>query len=680
MKFRYLISALFLCLAVSCVEEGFGTLSEIQLSQSYAAIDVNGGSASITATANDSWTVVESSVPSWLTVSPMSGSSGETTITFSAEATTATNEADVQILCGGKTQHISVIQFAVKGEPVILSCREAIDLIKSGNYGGSEYYVKGIVCKIQEIDTGSYGNATFFLSDDGTYQGSYNSDGSGDGNWFEVYRSWWLNGEKFKTGNEFSLGDEITVCGVLTSYKGTPETLQDTNAGIAASVVAITKSLISVDKDNVEIGKDGGNLDVKVVYKGNDLKVNPDVDWISLANINVASDTTYVTLKVDPNIDDTRFGKIELSSSIPGQSSSVTINLKQASGLDMYHMSFFEDFSNGLGSFAVNVITPRPDGKDIWSVGSYNGQSYVKASAGSKVDTKSMLVSPKFNLNGVTSPVLSFDHCGKFCGDQAEELTLWVSTDNCETWTQLLIPNAHDNNYGWINSGDISLASFAGKDYLNFAFQYVSNSDYYGTWEITNVKVEDRAPVFTSIAALNNAASSAKVTYDVTLTDAVVKYVNGGNAFIEDATGGIQLYKSNHGLKAGQKINGKAKFTVTLYNMYAEATDVDFSEATVTEDGNVDPTVLTVNRLLKDYLRYQNCFVKLEGVKFANGADGSAKVSDTLSQGEDTVASYTQVKTVKIEANKEYDVLCLPTRYKTTLQVGIWEDGHLIAK
>ena len=74
MKFRYFIAALFLSLAVGCVQEEIGTLSEIQVSESYVSIPVNGGSASVNVTASESWSVDASSVPSWLTVSPMSGS------------------------------------------------------------------------------------------------------------------------------------------------------------------------------------------------------------------------------------------------------------------------------------------------------------------------------------------------------------------------------------------------------------------------------------------------------------------------------------------------------------------------------------------------------------------------------------------------------------------------------
>ena len=155
MKFKYIIAALFLSLAVGCVQEEIGTLSEIQVSESYLSIDVNGGSASTTVNATQGWQVDPASVPAWLTVSPMSGNAGSSQLTFSAGGTKATNNAEVKIVCAGQTQFVNIIQYAVKGEPKIMSVREVIDLIRSGEYAG-EHYVKGIVCKIDEIST-SYG-------------------------------------------------------------------------------------------------------------------------------------------------------------------------------------------------------------------------------------------------------------------------------------------------------------------------------------------------------------------------------------------------------------------------------------------------------------------------------------------------------------------------------------------
>ena len=46
------------------------------------------------------------------------------------------------------------------------------------------------------------------------------------------------------------------------------------------------------------------------------------------------------------------------------------------------------------------------------------------------------------------------------------------------------------------------------------------------------------------------------VTITAKLEDAIVTYVNGKNAYIQDADAGILIYQDGHGLVAGNKING----------------------------------------------------------------------------------------------------------------------------
>lgn len=290
MKLRYILPALALTLAVSCQQEKIGGLSDIQVSESYVSLDVNGGSASLELTAASSWQVDETSVPEWLTVSPMSGSAGENIVlSFTAAATKATQNAEVRIVCGLQTQYVNVIQYAQKTDPVRMTVAEALALIKTVDKGDGqsynldgEYYVTGIVCNITEISP-SYGNATYYLSDDGSFT---------DGNWLQVYRGYWYNGGNFTSGDEFSVGDELTICGQLMSYKGTPETVEKT-----AYVVSMVKSLIkvaSIDPEDGAIPAEGGSVTVTLDNKGNGLYVEVPAEaksWLSISSVNGSSVT-----------------------------------------------------------------------------------------------------------------------------------------------------------------------------------------------------------------------------------------------------------------------------------------------------------------------------------------------------------------------------------------------------
>ncbi len=77
-----------------------------------------------------------------------------------------------------------------------------------------EYYFKGIISDDPNVDTGSYGNATFNISDDGKAA-----------NTFMVYRGYSFNREKFTSADVIKKGDEVVICGYVVNYKGnTPET------------------------------------------------------------------------------------------------------------------------------------------------------------------------------------------------------------------------------------------------------------------------------------------------------------------------------------------------------------------------------------------------------------------------------------------------------------------------
>ncbi|MCD8281767.1 MAG: hypothetical protein LUC22_00760 [Prevotella sp.] len=80
-------------------------------------------------------------------------------------------------------------------------------------------YVKGIVCSITEIDTGSYGNATYYISDDGT-----------TANELCIYRGYYLDNAKFTSSDAIKVGDEVVIYGKFVNYYGnTPEAAQGSN-------------------------------------------------------------------------------------------------------------------------------------------------------------------------------------------------------------------------------------------------------------------------------------------------------------------------------------------------------------------------------------------------------------------------------------------------------------------
>ena len=294
-----------------CVEEADHFLDEVKVSSSYVTFPAGGGSVPVELNATGSWTVTN--LPEWVTVTPSTGGAGQVTVTFTAPTAEDTREATATIECGGKTQNINLLQTTQKAEPVTMTVAQALEVIAplgDGDVAGGTYRVKGIVCKINEISA-QYGNATYFLSDDGSY---------GANNWLEVYRGLWINGAAISKGDEFSVGDEITIEGSLMNYKGTPETKEKT-----AIVVSHVKSLISVEAFSfTELPCADTTFNMVVTAKESPLLISSDADWLQITDVN--KDGSYSVHALE----NTRTAKRTANVTIKGPTALKTIGITQA--------------------------------------------------------------------------------------------------------------------------------------------------------------------------------------------------------------------------------------------------------------------------------------------------------------------------------------------------------------
>jgi len=260
MKAKYIILSLIASLAVlvGCEKEGPHYLSEIQVSSSYVSVPLSGGSSNpVTVTATSSWTI--SGMPDWLTVSPTSGSAGETSVTFSAAGALDGRSAVLKITCDGKEQTVNVIQ----GVSVVseVSCAEVI-----AGPDSKTYRVTGTVTNI--VNT--------------TYGNWYLQDATGE---IYIYGTLDAKGaEKNFLSLGLEVGDEVTVEGPKSTYNGTVELVNVT-------VVKINKSLIKVaemDPEDAVLPIEGGDFSVTLDNKGNGIFVEIPEDaksWLSIASL-----------------------------------------------------------------------------------------------------------------------------------------------------------------------------------------------------------------------------------------------------------------------------------------------------------------------------------------------------------------------------------------------------------
>lgn len=199
--------------------------------------------------------------------------------------------------------------------------------------------------------------------------------------------------------------------------------------------------------------------------------------------------------------------------------------------------------------------------------------------------------------------------------------------------------------------------------------------------ETTNTIVElvQAAPI-KSVADLNAwcELTGTSTDYEAELTNAVVSYVNGNNAFIDDGKAGILLYKSGHGLKVGDAFTGKISGKGTMYGGAPELTSWNDSEA-VKSSG--DPVVLTVTLadLIKDFAKYVSRVVKIEGVTITDGmaiGDRNGK----LAQGDSSIDLYAKVNNkIVITTNSEGDLIAIPCYNNGKKQLGVWANEDFTA-
>ena len=128
----------------------------------------------------------------------------------------------------------------------------------------------------------------------------------------------------------------------------------------------------------------------------------------------------------------------------------------------------------------------------VWSWKEYNNLGYLGGSAfkdGAIVVAESYAVSPVIDLAGTSKPSASFEHAAKFQTTLKTLCGLYVREQGTTAWTKLAVPTWPEaGTWTYVNSGEISLAAYAGKK-IQLAFKYGSNESGADTWQVRNLKV-----------------------------------------------------------------------------------------------------------------------------------------------------------------------------------------------
>lgn len=367
MKLKYIFPIFFATLIwmASCDDdESITLLDEVQVSSSYVAIPLGGGSTAITVTAQDNWTVekvtTEKDEVAWLTISATSGSAGKSELTFSAPAAVDGRKAEVLLKCGGKSQRINVTQGVIK------VTEAKVEEVKAGP-DGKTFRVTGVCTSIENT---LYGN--WYLTDE---TGSLFIYGTLDA--------------KGKEKNFLSLGlevgDEVTIEGPKSTYKDKPQMVKVT-------VTEINKSLIKVDSlENATLPLEGGDFTAYLTCKGQGVSVNVPEDaksWLSISSIQSAGTNAVVIFKAAANSGGDRNTTITFHTTDGRKDYTSEATLTQKGAIIEAPIAQFLAAPVGDTQYRLSgIITKIEDAtKGNLTIRDFSGETYVYRLSGFKVE------------------------------------------------------------------------------------------------------------------------------------------------------------------------------------------------------------------------------------------------------------------------------------------------------
>lgn len=100
-----------------------------------------------------------------------------------------------------------------------VAANEYVSKLSADVNSDNNIYIKGKIASIKENFSTTYGNATFYISDDGKEE-----------NTFYIFRTLYLGNVKYTESDTLlpQVGDDVIICGKVVNYKGnTPETVQN---------------------------------------------------------------------------------------------------------------------------------------------------------------------------------------------------------------------------------------------------------------------------------------------------------------------------------------------------------------------------------------------------------------------------------------------------------------------
>lgn len=306
-----LLALALIVLGTSCrKEKDINLASRVILSQTEEITIISQGAPDFRfeVESDGDWVVV---APRWIKATPAYGNGNDVvTLSFQDNWTdgveNGTRHGQVNVECASGATSFVVCQQGDAAKP-----SDEIKAIPIGEFitlpeNGQIYELTGIVANISNM---TYGNFDLVDETGSIYiYGVLDPDG---------------NPKNFAT-LDVEEGDQLTIQGSLGHYGDKLEVIN-------AQYISHVKSLVRcLDASPVKIAKEEGEVTLRVQYKGEDLKVFVNANWLTFRGVGKELETTLVNFQAQANTEATaRTAKVTLSSSKGDKVSSITVEIRQ---------------------------------------------------------------------------------------------------------------------------------------------------------------------------------------------------------------------------------------------------------------------------------------------------------------------------------------------------------------
>lgn len=326
-----------------------------------------------------------------------------------------------------------------------------------------------------------------------------------------------------------------------------------------------------------------------------------------------------------------------------------------------------ETFSLGSsGKFSEQIVT-------LPAAAQVSGVKFILKSAKASYYVSKITLTPKTTSGGGEERNLSFGATTSFDAEEADdtfsEPDLTGVTDGGVTYVSSNEDVASVNaSTGAVTIKGMGHATITASAEANET--YKAGSAFYDIYVYGKGTIEKLKTYITS-------TTETDIYFNLTST-AVVTGTNTSNAFMEDGSAGIYLYKNGHGLTAGNSFTGKVKATGMLFKDSYELTE--FIPANTAGTADIPVTGWTIQDLIGSdnagYKTTESMRVKLTGVTVTSDL---ANKMCTIEQDGYSTTLYLNQTAWTVTNGSTYNITGYPTIYNGTWEFKVIDEADLEA-